>query len=263
MKNVLLLFSFFFLSITSLCADDVPPFNPNGSNQFLLLTYPRSGTNLTSCYVQALTGRPIRWIDQKGPTITDNRLGLEIDFSKPVLFRDHGEYPILTLHKNSNKLLFLLRNYREAIRRQQIANKSTQEFYSLFSQNELIVRRYFNNLKTYDAWDRKNSLIIYYEDLLTDPVTEMRKVLDFFGEEIPPTLTVEFLHDISQRTLESYHEQHIDDGGSQSRGADLEFHTKQMPKETVAKVDEFVRKTYPRLWNRYLKRYEYQPTHAK
>jgi len=223
-------------------------------NEFLL-TFPRSGTNLISCYLQALTGKPIHWIKQNDRRTSDNRIHVPINYSKLVLWRDHGKHDLLIFNKNQNKLLFVLRNYKECISRHMASKEAiTPEQLELaFLMKSDLVLQYINNIKMYDNWDPENRLLINYEDLISNPVSEMRKVLEFFDEPVRShRLNSEFLAAASKRALRSYQAQH----GSHSKGKDTLYHSKKLPNEVLLSVDSEIEASWPDLWEKYLMRYQ-------
>jgi Sulfotransferase domain len=252
----MLRFGYLLLFITALLQAETPFLKradaPLASGQHFMLSYARSGTNLTSCYLQYLTGKPIKFLFDDDVFLSENRLDLPIDHSKPILYRTHYSQDLTKIDKQSNKLLYILRNYKEAILRhnhKQIA--SPEAFRELFKKNKAIVTDYMHGLKIYDAWDPSMRLLIHYEDLLTDPVHTMAQVLAFFEEPIPAHLSVELLKEVSARALSSYGKQH----GSHSKGEDLFYHTRNIPLDLLKEIDAAVEKIYPALWNQYLKRY--------
>lgn len=234
------------------------PVNPNSEKQYFFLTFPRSGTNLTSCYIQATTGIPIWFLNQvSSRAISNNRLGIKLDYSKKPLFRTHTTEKLQGLNTNGNKLLFVLRNYRECIHRRVTTYDTNESFKNLFLSNEEVVQQYIENLTAYDAWDPLNRLMIFYEDLISNPVKEVAKILTFLEEPFPDFLDEGFLAAVSKKTLESYHQQHIGTGGSHSKGKDPDYHSKQLPIEYIHEIDAAMEATVPTLWEKYLKRYQF------
>lgn len=218
----------------------------------ILLTFPRSGTNLISCYIQAITRMPIRW-SPKSPAI--NRLNLKLDHYKDTLVRYHKGYKIEKLNKNGNKLIFILRNYKEAIHRASNVD-DPDKFKNLFVDDSPVFQQYIKNIKVFHHWDKSNRLIIYYENLIVKPLPEVRRVLKFLGEEEPENLTEDFLKDVAKKALESYHQQHIGTGGAQSKGTDLLYHSKKMPTNCLIEIDKWIEMNFPNIWKAYLQRYQ-------
>ncbi len=229
-----------------------------------MLTSPRSATNLLSCYIQSLTQRPIWLIDQKAaPHVANNRLDLTLDFSKTPIYRSHKADRFEGLNKLNNKLILIVRNYKECIHRdsshtsdKNFVYPSEEEFANFFLKMEPNVKNYIHNLVIYDQWDPQNRLLIFYEDLMTSPLEEVKRILNFYGEPIPSYLTREFLQSIGDQTLDSYHSQHRKTGGSHSKGKDLQFHSKQISPSVLVEIDGVMKNANPHLWETYLKRYE-------
>jgi hypothetical protein len=225
--------------------------------QHFLLTYARSGTNLTSCYLQYLTGKPIKFLFDENTFLAENRLNIPLDYSKPILYRTHYAKDMKKIDNRNNKLLYVLRNFKECIlRHNYLQIKSSEEFQNLFKKNDVIVRDYMKGLEIYNDWEPSMRLLVHYEDLLTDPVSTMAQILAFFEEPIPAHLTAASLKEINAKTLASYHKQHKNVGGSHSKGEDLLYHTRDFPLDVLRDIDASVESNYPVLWTNYLKKYQ-------
>ena len=230
---------------------------PFASGQHFLLTYARSGTNLTSCYLQYLTGKPIKFLFDKSTFLAENRLKVPLDYSKSILYRTHYPKDLKKINNRTNKLLYILRNCKECLYRHNYKEfGSPEEFRDLFTQNDVIVKEYMEGLEIFDNWEPSMRLMIHYEDLLTDPLNTVATVLAFFDEPIPANLSVELLKEISAKTLASYDKQHKNVGGSHSKGEDLFYHTRKLPLDILREIDAAIESKYPALWNNYLKRYQ-------
>lgn len=89
--------------------------------QMILLTSPRSGTNLTVCSLQILTRRPLinfllEKIQNPHP-VYYNRINLELDETKPCFFSTHKTKYIKMISSKKNKLMLLIRNPIEMVMR--------------------------------------------------------------------------------------------------------------------------------------------------
>jgi len=230
---------------------------PFVSGQHFLLTYARAGTNLTSCYLQYLTGKPIKFFFLEINLLAENRLKIPIDYSKPILYRTHDPKDLRNINRRTNKLLYVLRNYKESLYRHNHDKfKSPEEFEIQFTKDKVMVREYMEGLEVFDSWDPHLRLMIHYEDLLTDPMSVIKTVLSFFDEPIPENLTEDLLEEISSKALDSYHKQHKNTGGSHSKGEDFFYHTRSLPVKTLRAIDAAVKDNYPELWNKYLSKYK-------
>lgn len=221
-----------------------------------LLTYPRSGTHLMCGYVQALTNKPVDWFTYgKKKFFREHRIN-EFNSQDIVLYKEHWAYNLNSMNKNGNKLLFLLRNYKESIPRSKTkAIHGTEDLLNQFFGAHSAIERYMKNIKIYDEWDPDCRLLIYYEDLIVNPMEELTKVLQFLNEPIPIYFTQEFLEEARLKSLELYEFQHQGTGGSHSKGEDLEYHSKKIPFEALEKIDLLITTQYSDFWEKYLKRY--------
>ncbi|HEY2810966.1 MAG TPA: sulfotransferase domain-containing protein [Rhabdochlamydiaceae bacterium] len=231
---------------------------PQATGLHFFLSYARSGTNLTSCYLQYLTQKPIKFLFDESTFLAENRLRTPLDYTKPVLYRTHFPKDLTRINPQKNKLLYILRNCKESILRHNYQMfESPEEYRDLFKKNHVIVREYMEALQLYDKWAPSMRLLVHYEDLLTDPMTVVKQILEFFDEPVPENLTPELLKEISDKTLASYNKQHkAISGGSHSKGQDLLYHTKNLPPHILQDIDVFLQTNYPILWQNYLYRYK-------
>jgi|GEM_PF-5536521 len=73
-------------------------------NNYFLLSYPRSGTNLKISLIHELCNRPVLFMNfSEAP----KRVNATLDFSKTPLFRAHNSRSFIKYNKNNNKLVFL------------------------------------------------------------------------------------------------------------------------------------------------------------
>ncbi len=99
-----------------------------------------------------------------------------------------------------------------------------------------------------------NRLLIYYEDLINDFESTMKKVLLFLKENA--NSLKEFMRDFE------YHKKCSLDydsqprfGGSQSKGRDLKCHAKNLSRLEVESIDQYVKNCFPDIHNKYLSQY--------
>lgn len=253
MRRIILLLVFILQVFSSGWAKE--SLDPNASQVEFLISYPRSGTNLLTGYIQNLTGKPISVAAGTISELAMNRLAVPINASKKPLYRAHHAHEIQGWNKNGNKLICIIRNYKECITREH-QRKSISKLLDKIERGDPTAEHYIDNLRVFDAWDKDNRLLIYYEDLISKPDEEIKKVLTFLRESVPTNLSKESLQDTSQKILSSYHTQHISSGGSHSKGKDLLYHSKQMTLKQLKRWDELISKKDPELWERYLKRYK-------
>lgn len=262
--NLLFFFSFLFsLNLTSSqpLIDISKPEKIEGAE--FLLTYPRSGTNWVMTLLQILIKKPVRNANNptKSTGLVLNRLNLPIDENKSILYRTHRVTTYLRkINPTKNKLLLVLRNYKECIVRQE---KCTPEsFFSIIIENKNPLIHYLDNLIFFDQWKDKNTkLLIYYEDLIHKPYETIEKLLVFFEER---SVNVEdFFANYDHwknQCLFSYIEQTSEDlnknGHTSSNGDKEVFHSKDFSPEIIQAADRHISKNYPELWKKYLKKYK-------
>ncbi len=244
------------LGLVLFCLSCLPlyGFHSEDANHFLLTT-PHSGTNLTYCYLQALTHKPVYRLNFDLTYFETNPLETFIDFSKKKLFKSHhGEF-ISLFNQKGNKLLFILRDYKEVM-----ARNYGRDFISKVKSNNFFHQSkfslYIDNLNVYDQWDPSNRLLIYYENLISYPAEEMKKIILFFDEPIPNCFTPAFLKEINEAVLAYYDKRYRHSGGSHSKGLDLKYHAKDTPSAILEMIDEYIATEYPVLWSKYLSRYK-------
>lgn len=245
----------FFFVLFCLSCLHVHGFHSEDANHFLLTT-PHSGTNLTYCYLQALTHKPVYRLNSDLTLFETNPLEIFIDFSKKALFKSHHGELLSLFNQTGSKLLFILRDYKEVTARNYAGNFFSYEKFSIFFHNQPKFALYIDNLKVYDEWDPSNRLLIFYEDLITYPAEEMAKIILFFDEPIPDCFSPAFLKETNEAVLSYYDERYQRSGGSHSKGIDLKYHSKDIPSATLEMIDEHIATQFPALWSKYLNRYK-------
>lgn len=99
--------------------------------------------------------------------------------------------------------------------------------------------------------------MIFYEDLIADYETTMKKVLTFIGESdqhLPEFISKKDFH--NECIFKYYDRVFSRGGGAIGKGKNPLFHSKDVPLETLRQVDEYVKSKHPQYWEKYLKRYE-------
>jgi len=222
-----------------------------------LLTNMRAGTNLTICSLQILTNKPVRFFTpsliEKDDLLGVNRLNIEVDYTKKILFRTHDS-DIEKVPNDKNQLLMVLRNPKEVLLGFMYDDPDT---FTEFLDSESAFLGYLDRIRTYDNWPEENKLLIYYEDLILEPENVLPEILDFFNESHDKLAM--HLNNVEEDRLKismSYQKQHKIGGGPLSRTQDIFFHSKKIPKELLQKADELLKKINPELWEKYLYRYE-------
>jgi len=83
---------------------------------------------------------------------------------------------------DDDSLIVLVRNYKECIPRHHGNRNIDGMFYAQTQGHRDGSLDYVGILETYEAW-RGNKVLIYYEDLMSDPEPKLRKVMGILNSE--------------------------------------------------------------------------------
>jgi hypothetical protein len=232
------------------CKEDCRP-------RVFLLSYPRSGNTWLRFCLEYLTKRPTLAFKEKNEEIWTfsiplglNIPELETDLSRPCIWKVHSRKrieQIATPDPKTDKLIFLVRNYRECLLRD-LCNP-TNVLQELRNPDST----YFSNFSVYEEWDASQRLLIYYEDLLENPEATLKTILLFLNES--PHLLTKFLSQAASFKNLSLHFYQQFIGPAKSQGTDLQYHSKRIPPHIKAALDREVMQRVPHLWQLYLSRY--------
>ncbi len=252
------------VAILTICSIFCAQTNLIGKDRFdMLLSFEGSATNWTIAILQLIAKKPVRCANPKDKFET-NRLNLNLDLTKPCLYRTHRTgFLRENLHcfgKDSH-LLLLLRNPKEAIPK---ASKTEDLYYDIASKPVTPAKKrlanYIDNLEFFDSYNGPKH-ILYYEDLISDPLNSIKQLLAFFGED--PNGASEFMKNYEQyknRVVNSYVSQRTRKdgsiGGGVTAGNKLIYYSKKFSKSSLVKFDELLKNSHPTLYKKYLKRYE-------
>lgn len=261
----------FFLSLHfCLYGSAVPNFEDMSQceNVVFFLSTPQSGSNLVSGNLGIITRKPISWI-RWGMKIFDptsqhrnhpsyNRIGLRLISDTPLLYRTHYVSDLNEVSSQKNKLIFVSRNPKELLFREFYLNAQPAELPS----NEFIddfLTKYLNNFHVYISWDAKNKYLVFYEDVIDQETEQLVKILEFIGEE--PTYLEDFITNKEEylaQQLESYKTQHarVKGGASAKDGPKTIYYSKNVPKNILTYIDDYIKKDAPRIWEQCLKRFQ-------
>jgi len=211
----------------------------------ILVSYSRSGTNWIRYFVEATTGKP---------TPGQSRL---VEGGDYYIDRAHAGFYRIDKYE---KLVLILRNYKECIIRhhgiESIRNnyKSVKDFLKDDSVSQP-ANWYTKNIEAFDNFE-KDKLLIYYEDLLTDPATNFQKLGEFLG--IDSHETSSFITNIAEhknKSIKAYTKGvHISE--TQGDATKIDFHSRKLSQSEVEEIDTFFKSHNRELFDNYLKRYE-------
>lgn len=238
----------------------------NISNHLFVLTNPKSGSHLLLYSIMKITQRPMRirtlfWHFQNNPYYFDpeNLMNYPVDFSKPTTYWGH-EYDILkSLNINDNKLIFILRNYKENIASQLTWRYSKREDFNLerFFHDEIVnegdtFKEYISRLQLFDDWQSNNKYIVLFEDLLLYPNNFVPNLMSFIRDDSDYKDFINHYEEFKSALAHEYYGRKFNSTGSKS---DNHFFSKKISPSILEAVDHYVRQYYPHLWETYLKGY--------
>lgn len=238
----------------------------NISDQLFILTNPKSGSHLLLYSIMKMTKRPLRgrvplWHFLNDPPFfpPENIMDYELDFSKPTIYWGHEYHLLSKLNRNNNKLIFVMRDYKENIASNLILKyelgsheKSLLGEYlrKEILEEGMIFKEFILRLKLFDRWDPDNRLLVQFKDLVAYPENFVPKVLKFMGEEID---CAEFINDYQsfKKELRICYDLKENNTGS---GESLHYFSDSVNLEILKEIDDYVAKSYPKLWKKYLKK---------
>lgn len=217
--------------------------------RIFMLSYPRSGNTWLRYCLEVLTQRSTAHIPGLGNP-SNWPLGLmgkfPLDFSKAPIWKIHHGRECPYPKPLNDLLIFLVRNPKEVLIRHNHVN--LDEVMTFPRQEEYA--RYFNNLKIFAGWPANKKILIYYEDLMTNPRAVLERILLFLGDSIEPL-------DDFFKNYQKHKEIALDiykyNGDSETRGEDLLHHSRKVPESMRRKFDVWLKLHYHRLWRDILK----------
>lgn len=225
--------------------------------KMVLITYPRSGTNWFLHCITTL---------MKDPTTPDTSPSkvqrLENYHSFEIIEAMTGAPWTHTFAPKKDKIIMLIRNYKECMLRH--FNGDPLIVIDHLTNDEPYPKqlRFFSNLQHFELWPENNRLLIYYEDLLTDPEQVLTNALVFL--DLPLTHLEHFLENIEAEQTkmrsqynEAHERTHLPGVGSQSEGKDLLYHSKKVPEALLTTMESIAYQRAPKLYQKYLKRYDF------
>jgi len=203
----------------------------------LLLSFPRSGRNWCLYSINYLSG-----LDNPKDEQTLKNI---VDF-------DH-----IASHINLyNQNIFLIRNYKECLLRHYGYDivKNISNFFKLDIPNSGIKPSAFiNNIKSFEKFNGKK-LLIYYENLIKYPKETINKIYNFLQFDNKDRLN-DFLNNYEYHKQKSIELYNPDNDGSQSRGVDILFHSRNFTREILNQFDIYYENAYPELY-KYIEQYK-------
>ncbi len=258
LKVLFLMLIHLFLPIYTYC-------NSEYSENVIVLTPQRCGTHWLLYSLRNLTkASPIHGVEvNEFSPLADSKLDI---FGKPInynkYFYVHAHLPIwIPEGYEQNKLICIIRNYKESLLRMYdftyiksaIGKRYGDRFFEQLSPYDTVISWYFENLKFYDEYTG-NKILIYYEDLISEPERVFRRLLLFL--DVSDQYLTKFMSKIDNHKKKSlsFYDNHR--FGSKSRGTDFHFHSRKLDKSELITFDQLVNNNYPSLYVKYLYRYK-------
>ena len=228
-------------------ADDIK------NSRVLLLSYPRSGNTWTRYSIEYLTKRPTCisacFIEgAKVPPLNfpiGNTYDIGIDNDREPVIKTHRLG--LKVNPDEDYLILVIRNFKECIFRE---NHTKRKSLALLEKPN---NRYYQNIRDFDRWPEDRRLLIYYEDLITNPVKEYKKLTSFFTEGSERIEAFINEYDLHRQNCIAYYQRFS--GKSTTKGKKKLHHSKKFFPCELAKMDQLAKKHLGELYDKYLIHY--------
>lgn len=222
-----------------------------------LLSYPRSGNTWLRYCLEYLTARPtMHRFNMKDPM--NQPLGwcadFPVDCNKPPIEKVHTkrEMQRAEYDPENDLLIVIVRNPKEAIARHLNKDITFKTFKGGRGKLSLgSPYTYFENLMVYNSWKPENRILIYYEDLITDPDDVLTALLLFLNEPLDNLYI--FMQNFAEHKKNAISIYQKSEKESKTKGDDLLFHSKKMSPDHRKEIDSWAEQLYPELWRTYLK----------
>ncbi|MFX1253074.1 MAG: sulfotransferase domain-containing protein [Promethearchaeota archaeon] len=226
----------------------------------LLISYSRSGTNWLRYIIEFLT---------KKPTPGSTRL---VEGNGYIIDRAHQGFRVINKH---NKAVLTIRNYKECLLRHLM--KEWKDFQNTTELLEDLTKEwknfqnvtgfledwtttqppywYIKNIEAFDKF-RGDKLLIYYEDMIIDPIKEIKRLVTFL--KLPETHLKHLLENLDyhkKQSISCYRK----DQKSYTEGASdkLRYYSEiLLSSKERREFDNYYEKNYPILFKKYLTRYK-------
>lgn len=226
----------------------------NWKNMFkpkiLALSYPRSGATFLRYFARTIMNEPL---------MPNNAEELHMD--NTTYCRCH--FPLVDPPMNFPidllmGVVLIIRDYKECFLRQKLFHDSLEWGKKIYFEKEMTLYNpphqccVYANIYFYDTID-KPKILIYYEDLMTNPKHELQRLADFLKADCG-----EFLSNLDYHKKESLKFYETYQTNSITKGKDIKYHQKNISQENIKYMDDFASQCEPQLYDKYLKRYHYE-----
>lgn len=215
-----------------------------------ILAFPRSGSTWMRYCVEFLSKKKTGYPGSPNPgdnPISEIINGMGVDTNAPsILYKTHN---IKNFGPKQDKLIIIVRDYKEVIPRHLGLDNLMEKFINSTRGMSNPGVDYLKIVEQYDQLESEK-LLVYYEDFISKPETELRRVLKFLDvDETHLQSFVENYEFHQKQGIKAYH------GRSFTKGTGKSFWQDKIPSNTLNSMTIHLKKTNGPLFEKYLKRY--------
>jgi hypothetical protein len=203
----------------------------------IILNYPRCGSNFLWYSIKEITGI--------------------------ILGKTHGQNKEFCEENYHDKLIFMIRNYKECIPRQtkdySFGEKFKSQLLNYKTNSDEHHFDYISVLEYYDKYE-KDKIIIYYEDFISNTTTELLKVIKFIVGDIDEIKINQYIENIElhKKNSSDRYRSIVVDGCMSidlSGNVNIKHHSSKIPKDLRLEIDKYISNEYKYYFDKYLTRY--------
>jgi hypothetical protein len=222
----------------------------------IILANPRTGGHWLMYSLMSLTNRHIStanhsiYLSEKN---VYNPWNLEYNFSQPSIYFTRSISYLDKIDYETDKVILLVRDFKESLLREN--NESIEKLFKILKNPK---NSYYKIFKEFEKFQTENRVIVYYEDLLTNPAESITNILKFLGnfDQKKVTTFVKNIDTHKKESIDVYNKNPAFCGKSLSMGEDLLWHSKLVRKDMLQFCDYLVKNKASDVWRKYLNRYE-------
>jgi len=191
------------------------------------------------------------WFSAINPPFGSQYPDMQVDFSKAPIIKHHNPRNIVQtpgiqpLIRSQDKLILIVRDYKELYFR-----KAKKQYHG---NSVAYLANYFELLELFDLWQEDRKLLVYYEDIISEPEEVFSQLLTFLEDSFDYLFPfIEQIKWHKERCLALYNYP----GHCESLGRQDFSYTKDVPPKVLKKIEQEIKSKRPNLFTKYLKRYE-------
>lgn len=234
----------------------------------LLLSNNKCSTHFCLYSIQYLTGKPIK--SYLGNGFQKFHTQLPISKNKLPIYHSHVANSVFSLRNNRDRLIYLTRNPIELLLRTFGYKNALKHLQYMHEHNTLKnnktdtpsqIRTITNIIKSYLAFHHypiEQRLLLYYEDVISNPMKEMEKILNLIGERRTRlNRYAENIETIRNNARTAYTNQWDYDASHviRSDGINPLYYQEKIASEEVEELKKWIRQVFPEPTHQYIKRF--------